>query len=418
MNRLEQIQARLTEIRGLVNQPNADLEALETEINTLTAERGRLVAASMGCQYGGTPYDNFTPEMAERMNERLHGGQPSDPRMTDPARRIVAQAEKRGLLPAHAAAVAESLVMTGEPESRSLASRWVQATGSEHYLSALLPLILDPTVLLTSEGSNNPLRQISRVVQTTGNAWQGVTSAGVSAEWKGETDEAADAGGAVAPAPIPVFFGDAYTEFSFEIEQDGLEFSQQLATILMDAADQLQAVAFTTGLGTTQPTGFVTALAGTASEVPASVSETFGADDVYVLQNALSARFQARARWCAALPTINAMGQMETTNGARLFPEIAQGQLLRRPLNECSNMASTDDVDTGADADNLILAYGDFSQFVIVDRIGTMIEIIPNVIGENRRPRGMRGAFLWFRTGSDVVVPEAFRILNVSTAVS
>lgn len=36
--------------------------------------------------------------------------------------------------------------------------------------------------MLTSNGSTNPLRQISRVVQTTTDSWNGVTSAGVTAE--------------------------------------------------------------------------------------------------------------------------------------------------------------------------------------------------------------------------------------------
>ena len=36
-------------------------------------------------------------------------------------------------------------------------------------------------------------------------------------------------------------------------------------------------------------------------------------------------------------------------------------------------------------------------------------------MGANRRPTGQRGALLWFRTGSNVVVPQAFRLLNVAT---
>lgn len=33
----------------------------------------------------------------------------------------------------------------------------------------------------------------------------------------------------------------------------------------------------------------------------------------------------------------------------------------------------------------------------------------------NRRPTGQRGALLWFRTGSDVVIPNAFRLLSIRT---
>jgi predicted phage gp36 major capsid-like protein len=51
---------------------------------------------------------------------------------------------------------------------------------------------------------------------------------------------------------------------------------------------------------------------------------------------------------------------------------------------------------------------------VIVDRVGTTLEVIPNLVGTNRRPTGQRGALLWFRTGSDSVVDNAFRLLNAT----
>jgi HK97 family phage major capsid protein len=378
----------------------------------------------------------------------------------DPARRSIDQAVRRGMLPEAAATVAEHLVMTGSEGSKGIAARWAAATGDPHYESAffklmadkerghmlwtpeeqhayqqvqevrasmgtgpgvggeMLPLILDPAILLTSAGSINPLRQISRVVQTTGDSWNGVTSAGVTAEWKAESAQAAEATPTLAQANIPVYFGDAFTPYSYEIGMDGLEFARELAKLLVDAADQLQATAFTTGAGTTEPTGFITALAGTASEVSPISPESFFAQDVYALQNALPPRFQSRARWVCALPTLNTMAQWETDNGARLFPELSSSvsTLLRRPLHELSNMRSTDDIDEAQTADNPILCYGDFSEFVIADRIGSHIEIIPNLFGANQRPTGERGAFLWFRTGSDVVVNNAFRVLNVATS--
>jgi len=48
-----------------------------------------------------------------------------------------------------------------------------------------VPIDLDPTVILTSSGVINPVRQIARVVQTTGNVWEGVSSAGVVASYAG-----------------------------------------------------------------------------------------------------------------------------------------------------------------------------------------------------------------------------------------
>jgi HK97 family phage major capsid protein len=50
----------------------------------------------------------------------------------------------------------------------------------------LVPFTLDPTIILTNAGSANPYRQYANVKTTATNDWNGVTSAGVSAEWTGE----------------------------------------------------------------------------------------------------------------------------------------------------------------------------------------------------------------------------------------
>jgi HK97 family phage major capsid protein len=188
----------------------------------------------------------------------------------------------------------------------------------------------------------------------------------------------------------------------------------EITKLLVDAADQLQATANTTGSGTGQPKGFVTALAGTAYEINGGGTEALSAADPYTLQNALGPRFQANARFVANIATINTLAQFETSNGALKFPEVGSDRLLRKPLHELSNMDGS--INAAATANNYVLAYGDFGTgFVIVDRIGTTLELIPNIVGSNRRPTGQRGALLWFRTGSDVVVPQALRLLDVPT---
>ena len=373
----------------------------------------------------------------------------------DAAMRVLDETVRSGFLPEHAAEKVDNLVNNGDDYSRTTAARWTVATGDPAYASAfakiasdperghllwsreetaayqavnevrtamgltdanggyLVPLTLDPAVRLSSDGSINPLRQISRVVQTVTDQWQGVTSAGATAEWKAEAVEAADGSPTVDDAPIPVHFGDVYVPYSFEIGMDARNFLQELAKVMSDATDQLQATAFTTGSGSGQPKGFVTALAGTSSEINSGGTEAIIAADAYTLQNALPPRFQANARWLANIATINTFAQFETTNGALKFPEVRDDRLLRKPLHELSNMDGS--INAAATANNYVLAYGDWSNFVIVDRIGTTLEFLPMVVGTNHRPTGQRGAFLWFRTGSDVVVPQAFRMLDVPT---
>ena len=72
-------------------------------------------------------------------------------------------------------------------------------------------------------------------------------------------------------------------------------------------------------------------------------------------------------------------------------------------------------INAAVTAANYALVYGDFSNFVIVDRIGTTVELVPHLMGSNRRPTGERGLYMHRRVGSDVVNANAFRLLNVAT---
>jgi HK97 family phage major capsid protein len=424
----------------------AGIAKLQNELTAVNDEQREAIAA---IAQNPRNREEIQPDVAERR---------PGPSPYDEARRTIDAAARAKLLPDHAAQRATALVEQGSQFERGLAARWASATGDPEYLTAfatmlgdperghmlwtpaeqaawrrvhllrqemramsltdanggfMVPLTLDPSILLTSDGSINPLRQISRVVQTVTDQWQGVSSAGASAEWKAEAAEVADGSPTLGDEPIPVHFGDSFVPYSFEVGMDALNFLTELQRVLVDAADNLMATAYTTGTGSGQPTGVITALAGTASEINGSGSEAFAVGDPLLLQNALPPRFQARAQWCANIAIINALGAFETTNGALRFPEVADSRLLRKPLNELSNMDGA--INAAATANNYVLLYGDFTHFVIVDRIGTTLELVPHIFGTNHRPTGQRGALLWFRTGSNVVVPQAFRLLDVPT---
>jgi len=291
--------------------------------------------------------------------------------------------------------------------------------GSGNGGGSMVPLTLDPAVLLSNDGSTSSLRQIARVETIATDAWHGVSSAGVTAEWRDEFQESSDATPSLDDPEVPVHRGSAFVPYSFEVEQDAVNFIMELQRLLVDAAVQLSDTAYTVGSGNGEPRGFITALAAAAGTVPLidpTTAETLTAADPYKVQNALAPRFQANARWAANLSIINELRQHETTNGALKFPSLQDNppMLLGRPMHEQSNMDGA--YSASVTADNYVLAYGDFSQFLIVDRIGATIERVDHLFGASRRPTGERGALLWWRTGSDVLVPNAFRLLNIETA--
>ncbi|QII06955.1 phage major capsid protein [Rhodococcoides fascians A25f] len=280
---------------------------------------------------------------------------------------------------------------------------------------ALVPLSLDPTVVLTSDGSTNPIRKIARNETVTGQAWRGVSSAGVQASWTPEAQEMADASPTLAAPVVPVHKATAFVPFSWEVEQDSADLLGQLQILMADGLDQLTNTAFTTGTGVGQPRGVATALAaaGAPYVLTPAAPETLSPGDVYKLQQALPPRFQAGAQFAANLAIINILRQFETGNGSKTFPELADGRLLSRSVNELSNLEGFNPAVT--DAANLVLIYGDWKNYLCVNRIGASVEFIQNLTGPNGRPTGQRGIVLYTRIGGDVINSAGFRALNIAT---
>ncbi|WP_336819002.1 phage major capsid protein [Gordonia sp. MMO-8] len=266
----------------------------------------------------------------------------------------------------------------------------------------LVPFQLDPTVILTSAGSFNQVRQMARVVTATGDKWHGITSAGVTGSWDGEAEEVSDDSPTFGQPTITVHKGTVFAEATYEAVQDAANVAQDLATMIAFEKDRMESVAFVKGTGTKQPKGIITALTGTASVVTPGTAGTFAVGDVYSVDAALPARWAANGSWLANRGTYNTMRQFDTNGGSALWGQLAEGrksELLGRP----------DLVAEAMDADQIL--FGDFSNYVIADRIGTTIEYIPNLFGSNGRPTGKRGWYAHFRVGADVVNTDAFRLL-------
>jgi len=250
----------------------------------------------------------------------------------------------------HAAGVAQYVIETGSPEYMAEFERYVQTNGrafgplleraamslTTANGGAMVPYILDPSVILTNNGATNPIRQIARVETITGsNEWRGVTSAGVNAEWLGEGSQAADASPTFTQPAIPTFKGAAYLFGSYEVLADS-GFASQVQGLIADAKNRLEATAFITGGGTNTPEGVVTAVAAvTTSRVTATTNNLFGSVDVYKLASALPPRYRANSTWLAELNIINSIRQFDTAGGSSFWATLGMDQperLLGRPI--------------------------------------------------------------------------------------
>jgi HK97 family phage major capsid protein len=276
----------------------------------------------------------------------------------------------------------------------------------------LAPFQLDPSVIIQSSGSRNDIRQVARQVIATSDVWNGVSSAAVSWSWDAEATEVSDDSPTFAQPSIPNYKAAGFVPISFEAFEDAANVTSEIAKLLLQGKEDLEAVAFTTGTGSGQPTGIATALTGTASVINATVDDTFALGDLYALQGALPARYRSQASWLSTNLTYNLIRRFDTAGGAAFWTNLNADRpplLLGRPAIESESMDGV----INASNHNYNLIFGDFSNFVITDRIGLTVEFLPHLLGANRRPNGQRGWYAYYRTGSDSVSDNAFRMLDV-----
>lgn len=282
----------------------------------------------------------------------------------------------------------------------------------------LVPFQLDPTVIITSNGSRNDIRSVARQVVATGDKWNGVSSAAVSWSWDAEASEVSDDSTTFAQPGVDIHTARGFVPISIEAMQDEQNVTQEVAKLLAQGKDDLEAVAFATGSGTGQPFGIVTALAGTSSEINAAADDTFAIADVYTIEGALASRYRARASWLANNSIYNLIRRFDTSGGGGFWANLNDGrppQLLGRSALECEGMDNT--VTTTGAVSNYILVFGDFSNYVIADRVGMTVELIPHLFHTtSNRPSGQRGWFASARMGADSVNDAGFRMLDVASA--
>ena len=275
-----------------------------------------------------------------------------------------------------------------------------------------VPVFIDPTIIMTSQGSANPFWKISRVETITTNQWKGVSSAGVTWSWDAEAAEVSDDSPTLAQPTVPVYGARGFIPYSIEVGQDYPGFAEEMTKLLAEGYDELVAQAFATGSGTAQPTGVFTKLdATTTSEVLLTTAGTFAAGDVNKVWEALPDRFKGRASWVMSYAVGDQVAAFGNGNNLSYVTVDLTGvvQTLRQRPIEYSSYAPG--ALSGTSHQNVAVV-GDFKNFLIARRAGMSVEPVPLLMGSNQRPTGQRGLFAWARTGSDVINTNGLRLLN------
>jgi HK97 family phage major capsid protein/HK97 family phage prohead protease len=309
-----------------------------------------------------------------------------------------------------------TLTLTGSEQAAVQRALEMGTSASWSSGSYPVPYQLDPTVTLTSNGAINAIRQISRVEQIVGKEWLGVTSAGITVSRANELDEATDGSPTLVQPGVQPTRVQAFVPFSVEVEQDWNGLMAEISMMLADAKDVEEAGTFATGAGTGDiPQGIVTALStgsGTASEVKTAGTATVAYGDVYAVEDAVPPRFRPQASWLGSKTAYNFARQAFTQEASAagdpwVRPSAGTpAELIGYPVFENSVM------DAALTSGKKLLILGDFKQFIIVDRVGMSIELVPHVFGgTSNYPTGQRGIYALWRNSSLCLTANAFRMM-------
>jgi HK97 family phage major capsid protein/HK97 family phage prohead protease len=294
-------------------------------------------------------------------------------------------------------------------EERAVMAEGAGATGG-----FAITFDLDPTIVPTSNGAVNPYRRVCRTVQIAGtNEWRGVSSGAVVATYELEAAEAVDRSPTLAQPAFVTKRAQTFVPFSIELGQDWGALQSELAPLIQDSKDVLEATQFATGVGTTVfPQGMTVGATNTATTGTTTV---LAVNDIYKTEEALPPRFRAQAQWFANRFIYNKVRQLDTAGGANLWvqdlrtgiPANETGNtgfnLIGYPANEASAMAASLATTTK------IAVLGDPNMYVIVERVGLDIELIPHLFGATAHyPTGQRALYAMWRNTARVFDPAGF----------
>ncbi|MEO3875538.1 phage major capsid protein [Nonomuraea sp. B12E4] len=272
---------------------------------------------------------------------------------------------------------------------------------------------MDPTIILTAQGSLNPFRGLARSVTITTDEWKGVSSAGVTWSYDAEASAVSDDSPTLAQPTVPINTARGFIPYSIEVGMDYPGFAEEMSRLLAEGYDELQAQSFATGTGSGQPRGIITALdANTNVEVVVTTDGAFGGADINKVWGALPDRWKQNATWVMNHDVGNEIASFGNGNNLSFVTVDLTGvieTIRMRPIAFASYFPDF----TGTTGASNILVVGDFRNYLIADRAGMSVELVPHLFDvTNNRPTGQRGWFAWARHGGNSINDLGFRLLQ------
>ena len=295
-----------------------------------------------------------------------------------------------------------------------------------------VPVFLDPTVVPIGVWTSiNPFRAACRIEQIIGSdIWHGITATAVTATRGLQNAVATDSSPTFGQPSVEVFDVQSLITYSIGMGQDRPDIATQMAKLFSEAKDNEEEGSYATGDGTgANPLGMLAAYdKASFTLLTSATANTLAIADIDTTEAAVPLRHRVGAAWFMSRRTLRAIQGFETTaTNGRLFggqfyssvggltPNTPTGNVGRRlldyPIYEVPSAWSTD-VTT---SHKVVLAFGDPKQYLIVDRVGMNIEVIPHMFDGSTpsMPYGKRGLYAIWRNNATPFVLDGMRRLEI-----
>ena len=271
-----------------------------------------------------------------------------------------------------------------------------------------VPYDLDTTMSINTAGAVNPYREAFRVVKTTSNDWRPMVSSGMTAVYIGEAVAPSDGSPAFTAPQRMLQKAHTVATFSTEIQSDYPGLEAELSREIGDAKDLLESVQFTTGAGTTvYPQGVFTFW--TANFLDTTTTLVIVPADLYAIEAWMGPRYRANSVWLGSPYFYSLVRGIDTAGGAGLWVDnLTQGGVVGNLSNNgrLGNLTGHPAYEVGGlpaamATTNKVAGLFNTERFVIIDRIGMNIELIPNFLDATTGyPTGQRMVYAWWRNTS------------------
>ena len=291
-------------------------------------------------------------------------------------------------------------VLRGKPQIYNVMQESVDADGG-----FLVPEEFENQIVTALE-ENNVIRSIAKTITTAAERKIPIAATHSVAQWTPENGAYTESKPTFGQKTIDAFKLTDLVKVSTELLQDSMfNLESYISSEFARAFGVAEEQAFCTGTGVGQPTGIFTENGG---EIGLTLTSTTNitCDNIIELVHSLKSPYRRNAVFLMNDSTISMLRKLKDTNGAYLWqPSLHAGQpdrLLGYPLY------TSPYVPTVA-AEALPIAFGDFSNYWIADRMGRSVQRLNELYAGN----GQVGFLATERVDAKVILSEGIKLLKM-----